>query len=51
MNECEASPCINGGTCINEPGSYRYVHIYCINVIITIILRLESSCKFPVTGY
>ena len=27
MNECEASPCINGGTCINEPGTYRYVHM------------------------
>jgi hypothetical protein len=27
VNECEASPCINGGTCINEPGTYRYVHM------------------------
>jgi hypothetical protein len=25
VNECEASPCVNGGTCVNEPGSYRYV--------------------------
>lgn len=25
INECEASPCLNGATCKNEPGSYRCV--------------------------
>ncbi|XP_066592660.1 fat-like cadherin-related tumor suppressor homolog isoform X2 [Prorops nasuta] len=25
LNECETSPCTNGGTCINEIGSYRCI--------------------------